>query len=126
MANTIDWVEIRTGDIERAEHFYMELFGWETIAREATEGQEYWIFDTGEEPRVENLRRVGMWARPTGEKLGAVVYIVVDDIDAVLKKVSSLGGDIISQKVAQGSSYRAVFADLDGNYLGLWQEVDIS
>ena len=88
MANTIDWVEIRTVDIERAEHFYMELFGWETISREATEGQEYWIFDTGEEPRVENLRRVGMWARPIGEKLGAVVYIVVDDIDAVLKKVS--------------------------------------
>ncbi len=126
MANTIDWVEIRTGDIERAEHFYTELFGWETIAKEATEGQEYWIFDTGEEPRVENLRRVGMWARPIGEKLGAVAYIVVDDIDAVLKKVSSLGGGVIAQKVAQGSSYRAVFADPDGNHLGLWQDVDIS
>ena len=66
MPNTFDWIEIRTGDIEETARFYEGLFGWKVTEKETADGFDVWIFDTGGEPRVQNLRRGGMWLRPTG------------------------------------------------------------
>lgn len=55
MANTFDWVEIRVQDTERTAAFYEDLFGWQIIRKETAGGSDYWIFDTGDEPRLENL-----------------------------------------------------------------------
>jgi len=87
MANTFDWVEIRTRDTQKAAKFYEDLFGWKVVCRETADGSDYWIFDTGDEPRVENLRRGAMWLRPDNDDLGVVVYVVVEDIEVVLQKV---------------------------------------
>lgn len=122
MSNTFDWVEIRTGNIEKTAKFYENLFGWKIIQKETAEESDVWIFDTGSKPRVENLRRGGIWLRPEGEPLGVVVYIVVDDIETTLKKVTELGGKIVTPKIPQGPAFRACFTDLDGNLLGLWEE----
>jgi len=72
MANTFDWVEIRTKDIAETANFYESLFGWRIIEKETAEGFDVWIFDTGGEPRVQNLQRGGIWLRPDGEPLGNV------------------------------------------------------
>jgi predicted enzyme related to lactoylglutathione lyase len=122
MANTFDWVEIKTRDVEETATFYENLFGWKVIEKETAEGFEVWIFDTGGEPRVQNLRRGGIWARPKGEPLGVVVYIVVDDIGAILQKVTELGGKVVADKTPQGPAYRAYFTDPSGNLFGLWEE----
>ena len=122
MANTFDWIEIRTGDIEKATDFYENLFGWEVVQKETTEGLGYWIFDTGDKPRIDNIQRGGIWLRPAGEDLGLVVYVLVDDVETALKKVIALGGKVISPKTPQGPAFRACFADPDGNVLGLWEE----
>lgn len=76
MVNTFDWIEIRTNNIETTATFYESLFGWKTTEKETTDGFEVWIFDTGGEPRLQNLRRGGIWLRPKGEALGVVVYIL--------------------------------------------------
>ena len=122
MANTFDWVGIETGDVAEAAAFYEGLFGWQVVRKEIADGSEVWIFDTGGEPRLENLRRGGIWVRPPGDPLGVVVYVVVDDIEAVLRKVRELGGQVITGKTPQGSAHRACFADPGGNRLGLWEE----
>lgn len=122
MANTFDWVEIKTKDIEKSADFYEHLFGWKVIRKEAAEGLDYWIFDTGDKPRTENIQRGGIWLRPSGESLGVVVYIVVDDIEAVLEKIVALEGKVIAPKTEQGPAFRACFADPDGNLFGLWEE----
>jgi predicted enzyme related to lactoylglutathione lyase len=122
MGNTFDWIEIRTGDIEKTADFYENLFGWEVMRKETTEGLDYWIFDTGDKPRIENIRRGAYWLRPAGEDHGIVVYIVVDDIEAVLRKVISLGGEVLVPKTLQGPAFRAYFTDPDGNCIGLWEE----
>lgn len=122
MANTFDWLEIRTRNIEEGAAFYEGVFGWTVVEEETTEGVDYWIFDTGGEPRIENLRRGGMWLRPDGETLGVVVYIVVDDIEATLKKVTESGGTTVTPKTPQGAGARACFSDPSGNVLGLWEE----
>ena len=122
MANTFDWVEIMTRSIEETANFYEILFGWKIIQKDTAEGFDVWIFDTGGEPRVQNLRRGGIWLRPNGEPLGVVVYIVVDDIETILKKVTELGGKVVTPKTPQGSAYRAYFTDPSGNMFGLWKE----
>jgi predicted enzyme related to lactoylglutathione lyase len=125
MSNTFDWIEIKTGDIEEAAHFYESLFGWRITEKETAEGFDVWLFDTGGEPRAGNLRRGGLWLRPKDEPLGVVVYIVVDDIDAILKKVTELRGRVVGPKTPQGPAYRAYFADPSGNMFGLWEEKSI-
>ncbi len=122
MANTFDWVEIRTRDTQKAAKFYEDLFGWKVVCRETADGSDYWIFDTGDEPRVENLRRGAMWLRPDNDDLGVVVYVVVEDIEVVLQKVVDLGGEIVLPKTPQGTAFKAYFTNPDGNLFGLWEE----
>lgn len=122
MANTFDWIEIMTTNIEETANFYEILFGWKIIQKDTAEGLDVWIFDTGGEPRVQNLRRGGIWLRPNDESLGVVVYIVVSNIETILKKVAELGGKVVTPKTPQGSSYRANFTDPSGNMFGLWEE----
>lgn len=85
MPNTFDWVEIRVSDVEKTAQFYETLFGWRIAQKETAEGSDYWIFGTGDKPRMENIKRGGMWLRPEGESVGVVVYIVVDNIESVLE-----------------------------------------
>ncbi len=123
MANTFDWTEIRTGDIETAADFYANLFGWKVIRKETADGLDYWIFDTGgDEPRMQNIRRGALWLRPQGESLGVVVYVAVDDIEAVLERVPQLGGKVVSPRTPQGPAFKAYFTDPGGNLFGLWEE----
>lgn len=120
MANTFDWVEIRTRNLEKASEFYRRLFGWKVI--EKTNGSDYWIFDTGAEPRIHNIRRGGLSLGSGSKTFGVFVYIHVDDIERILNKARELGGRIILPKTSHGSAFRAFFADPEGNVFGLWEE----
>ena len=122
MMNTFGWVENRTGDVQRAARFYERLFGWELIRRETADGSDDWILDTGEEPRMENLRRGGLWFRPDDADLGVVVYVNVEDIDTLLPRATDLSGDVVAPRSRQGAAIKAYVHDPDGNLLGLWQE----
>ena len=120
--NTFDWVEITASDLEATASFYESLFGWRVVRKEPAGESEYWIFETGGAPRTENLRRGGIGQRSEEEGPGVVVYVLVQDIDAALRKVMDLGGTVVVPKTSQGSSWRACFADPSGNVLGLWEE----
>ena len=120
MANTFDWVEIRSNDVERAASFYEKVFGWKVIDRESIEGDDYLIFDTRDEPRSHTLRNGGMWCRRGNT--GVLVYVLVEDIDEALERVKLHGGEILVSKIDMGSAYRAEFGDLDGNVFGLFEE----
>jgi len=122
MTHTFDWVEIRTADIQRTGRFYADLFGWQVMENLEVDGTGYWIFDTGNVPRVENLRRGAFWLRSSPEAPRTVLYVQVEDIDVTLRKVVELGGEVVCPKVPQGSSFRAEFRDPGGNLLALWQE----
>jgi predicted enzyme related to lactoylglutathione lyase len=122
MPNTFDWLEIRTGDIDRAAHFFEQLFAWKVVRKLDAEGRDYWIFDTGDVPRLENLRRGALWLTSRGEEPRVVVYVLVDDIEATLRRAVALGGKLVAPRRLEGSAFKAYFADPDGNVFGLWQE----
>ena len=122
MANTFDWIEIRTNNIETSAAFYESVFGWKITDKETAEGSAVWIFDTGDQPRLENLRRGGIWLRPMGDPLGVVVYVRVDDIQRTLKRIMELGGKVVNPKAPIGAGYAAFFTDPNGNLLGLYED----
>ena len=123
MTNTFDWIEIRSRNIEATADFYERLFGWKVTQKVSADELPVWLFDTGSQPRLENLRRGGIWLRPDDEPVGFVVYILVEDIDLVLGQVTELGGKIVSQKTPQSpTANRAYCCDPDGNLFGLWEE----
>ena len=122
MANTFDWIEIRTNNMEATAAFYESLFGWKTTDRETADGSDVWIFDTGSEPRIQNLRRGGIWLRPEGERLGFVVYVLVDDIETTLEQVKRLGGEVVGPRIPVGAGHAAHFTDPSGNLVALYEE----
>ncbi|MHC1604585.1 MAG: VOC family protein [Candidatus Methanofastidiosia archaeon] len=99
MANTFDWFEIKVRNMEKTANFYRTLFGWKIIEKGTAEGSDYWIFDTGDEPNMENIRRGAIWLRPDDKDTGVVIYIAVGDIGAVLRKATELGGKLLFQKL---------------------------
>ncbi len=93
--------------------------------KEIAGGSDVWIFDTCSEPRVENLRRGGIWLRPHGESLGIVVYVFVKDIESIVDQVEKLGGKVVSAKAPVGTGYAASITDPSGILLGLYEEKNV-
>jgi len=122
VTHTFDWIEIRTHDIEATAAFYESLLGWRITDKQIADGLDVWILDTGGEPRVENLRRGGIWLRPKSEPLGFVVYVLVDDIEATLEHVTQLGGEVVGPRIPVGAGHAAYFTDPSGNLVALYEE----
>lgn len=62
-----------------------------------------------------------MWRIQKTNQTGAIVYILVDNIDETLEKVGRLGGKIVTPKMKEGENFMATIADPDGNLFGLYQ-----
>ncbi len=117
--------EIPADDIERAQKFYSETFGWKM---NPVPGMGYTILHTVEVdekqmPRESGAINGGMMQRRAPVS-SPVVTINVADIDASLKKVEAKGGKIVMEKQKVGDmGYSAYVKDTEGNIIGLWQEI---
>jgi uncharacterized protein len=112
MAAPIIHIEFPSADFGRTAAFYGELFGWQTQQNAAA---SYMKFDGADGPS-------GGWVRADSvQSPGPVPYLQVDDIGAVLDKVEKAGGRIIARRLPfAGGGEVALFADPDGNVLGVW------
>jgi uncharacterized protein len=122
MTGRIVHFEIPFDDGERARSFYRDVFGWQISEMPEL---DYTIVTTGPvgddgvstEPGYING---GMMQR--SQVSAPVVTIDVDDIDAALAKVESLGGRTVEGKSPVGDmGFAAYFSDSEGNVIGLWQ-----
>jgi len=110
----ICYVEIPAVDIQRSAEFYAKSFGWKSRTR----GDGSLAFDDG----VGQVS--GTWVRgrkPTSE-VGLLIYIMVDDIEATIGKVTAAGGEIVQPVGADAPEITARFRDPGGNILGLYQQ----
>src|SRR5690348_2864348 len=81
--NGIGWFEIGTGDPERAERFYADVFGWTVSAdHPASPDPTYRIITTGD---GEGLRG-GMFDTGGAVPSYAVFGILVDDVAAACRR----------------------------------------
>ncbi len=123
MTGRVVHFEIPADDVERAQSFYREAFGWQVtpmpemnytlISTTATD-------ETGapSEPGAINggmMQRQGRFTAP-------VVTIETDDIETTLQQVEKLGGSVVEPQMAVGEmGFAAYFTDTEGNVVGLWQ-----
>lgn len=116
MPHTICHLEIPTTDLKKAGEFYKELFGWEI---DYGWGPDMAMFKT-EEGQLSG----GGFDRKDKITPGIIIYVQVDDIDAVLSKAEKLGGDKVQGKteIPRDIGWFGLFKDLDRNIIGLFTE----
>lgn len=114
--------EIPSKDHDKTKKFYSGLFGWQFEAVPVPQSDE--IYNTLFMPEANmgcGLTEISEHNKP-GDVL---VYIGTDDIDADIKKIEELGGTItMPRHEIPGMGSFAVFVDVVGNRLALWQAAD--
>ena len=126
MSGRVVHFEIPYDDGDRARSFYAEAFGWDA---QTMPGMGYTLVSTGPSNRTEGPTEPGfvnggMFSRDDwpGEAPAPIIVIGVDDIDAALGKLESLGGKTVIAKQSVGDmGFSAYFTDPEGNTIGLWQ-----
>jgi predicted enzyme related to lactoylglutathione lyase len=113
--------EIHCGDMDRAERFYTEVFGWKI---ERYEGPvDYRLIETGEDgPGID-----GALVERRGEIDGQAVIayvctIGVDDLAATQEQITASGGsEALPRMTIPGVGDLAYFKDPEGNIFGALQ-----
>ena len=120
--NRVVHFEIHAENPERAIAFYTKCFEWKFTKWEGP--MEYWIISTGDpkEPGIDGglLRRHGVI-----DGQAVIAYpcsIQVANIDEMLKKVESAGGQIVLPKMPiPGVGWLFYSKDTEGNIFGVMQ-----
>jgi predicted enzyme related to lactoylglutathione lyase len=116
--------EIPADDQGRATEFYKAAFDWTINAMPQMDYNVVTTTPTDEKtgmPKTPGAINGGLFARE-GELKTPIITVDVEDIDASLAQIESLGGAVVKPKDAiPGMGYYAYFKDTEGNVLGLWQ-----
>ncbi|MDP2678189.1 MAG: VOC family protein [Rhodoferax sp.] len=121
MKNAINWFEISTSDLDKAQAFYEAVLG-RTLRREAMGPSRLAVF-----PYDPAEGGVGgaLLTDPSAPKPGSggtLVYLDASpSLDAVLARVTPAGGQVALPRHAlpPGMGFYAHIVDLDGNRVGL-------
>lgn len=115
MGSPVVHFEIGGADVVRSRGFYSRLFGWDIKIDE----QGYGGVDTGSEIGIGG----GLMKTPEGVPPYVTLYVDVDDLDKYLELAEELGAKkVVDPMPIGGIGEFAMFADLDGNVIGLFQE----
>ena len=123
MADKVVHFEIPADNVERAQKFYQDAFGWQI---DSVPGMGYSLVRTvpigkDQRPTEPGAINGGMLARQDPIR-APVLTINVESIDASTKKIKKLGGKVIRGKMPVGPmGFAAYFKDSEGNVLGLWE-----
>ena len=118
MANPVVHFEVSAKDAAAQREFYTSVFGWDTTVHE---GSNYTMLDTGaRDGGIDG----GLGQNEHGQSF-VTVYIQVDDLQAYLDKAASYGATPIMPPMdipgGEGSGSIALFADPEGNVIGLYK-----
>ena len=117
MGQPIAFFEVMSTDPQRAQRFYGELFDWQVAADPAMGG--YALVDTG---GGDGAVTGGIGPAVNSADAGVKVCMRVDDLDGYLDRAEFLGGKRLVPPTDLPGDYGrfAIFADPDGNPVGLW------
>ncbi len=123
MSGKVAHFEIPADDLKRAKKFYESAFGW---SLDPVKGMDYTLVRTTEVddkgvPKEKAVINGGMMKRQKPIE-HPVITIVVDDLDASIKKIEKLGGKMAQKKMpVPGMGFSAYFIDSEGNLMGLFE-----
>ena len=114
MPNPVVHFEIQSNQAEKLQKFYADAFGWHV---NADNEMNYGVVDTHSD------HGIGGGIGPTqGGPNRVTFYIDVDDLQAYLNKIESMGGKTIMPPTELPQVTLALFADPEGNVVGLTLE----
>lgn len=120
---TFCWPELATTDASAAKAFYGKLMGWQALDMPAEQGS-YTFLQLKE-------KTVGAMYQLTAEQLEHsipphwICYVSVEEIDASLDKLKSLGGSVMLGPHDVGDAGRMAFVqDPQGASFALWQPLN--
>jgi predicted enzyme related to lactoylglutathione lyase len=114
------WHDLFTTDADKAQAFYTELLGWTTYVQDMGNGP-YTMFQAGDK-QFGGIAPSGPFG---GMPSNWVSYISVDDVDATLDQIKSLGGSQLVEPFAVPTVGRMGFAtDPEGSVFALFQGED--
>ena len=117
---TVVHFEIPADDVERAQKFYGELFGWKIEKFTGPIPMDYWMIMTGAKTGEMGLDGGMMKRQDPDQRI--TIYIDVPSIDEYTGRVKELGGQVYVPKTAvPGMGYFAVCLDQENNGFGLWE-----
>jgi predicted enzyme related to lactoylglutathione lyase len=123
--NQVVHFEIQADDPKRALAFYAGALGW-TFERMGAD--EYWLATTTPAGGVgingAIMKRHGPRPEVGAPIVGAVITVQVDDVDAVLARCMTHGGDLAHEKETIPNVGAVAYVhDTEANVLGIFQPV---
>ncbi|HTB59267.1 MAG TPA: VOC family protein [Polyangia bacterium] len=113
MPAEIAHIEFKSANFARTSEFYAKLFDWQM---EQNASASYMKLASSDGPSA------GWFRADLVQSPGPVAYLPVDDLEAKLTEVEGAGGRILVRSLPfAGGGEIGLFADPDGNVLGLWQ-----
>jgi predicted enzyme related to lactoylglutathione lyase len=123
--HTIVHFEIPAEDTEKMRNFYSELFGWKIYRCPGP--TEYWMIETVPVDKQGNTVRPGVngaMCKKDNPNVKPINYILVDDIDESIQKITELGGTITQTKQQiPGIAWIAQAVDPEGNPFAILQSI---
>ncbi|MEV0270759.1 MAG: VOC family protein [Hamadaea sp.] len=122
MTGRVVHFEVPAEDMERAQNFYTQAFGWDLTPIPAMGYTLVSTTPSGDRgPLTPGAINGGLLDRKAPFE-GPVITIEVADIDAALASVVRLGGEAVIGRQAVGDmGFTGYFRDTEGNLIGLWQ-----
>lgn len=123
MSGRVVHFEVPADDQDRARNFYSSAFGWKLNPMPEMDYTTVVTTSTDEQgmPSEPGAINGGLFGR-YGELTNPVITVDVDDIDATLEKIGTLGGTTVTPKQEiPDMGFYAYFRDSEGNLMGLWQ-----
>jgi len=118
---TFCWVDLATSNVEASKNFYKKLFGWKTFCNNPVDGMIYTTF-TQNEKAVGAIYELMKEHKDVNIPPHWLCYIACDDIQNTVEKIKSEGGTILMPPCdASDAGIMALFQDLEGATVGLWQ-----
>lgn len=124
MSGEVGHFEIPADNTERARKFYSATFGWKM---NPVPGMDYTMVNTGSVDDQGMPKEPGYISGGIGKRGGPlehpVVTVVVDDLEAAVKKVEKSGGKVVrpKQEIPGNMGWTAYIKDTEGNTVGLYQ-----
>jgi predicted enzyme related to lactoylglutathione lyase len=110
----ICYVEIPALEINTSANFYKEVFGWKI--RQRSDGS------TAFDDTVNQVSGAFKLYRSPAAEVGLLIYIMVDDVENIIKVIIQNGGKIVTPVGLDLPEITARFSDPAGNVLGLYQQ----